>query len=69
MSNDVAPAPDRQRQKINEFMQLLPLTLAISGLPQVEPGRILTEGQMEGRATSIRNAYKIARQVLIEIAK
>ena len=69
MSNELAPSPDRQRQKINEFMQLLPLTLAISGLPQVEPGRILTEGQMEGRATSIRNAYKIARQVLIEITK
>ena len=69
MSNELAPSPDRQRQKINEFMQLLPLTLAISGLSQVEPGRILTEGQMEGRATSIRNAYKIARQVLLEIAK
>ena len=69
MSNDVAASPDRQRQRINEFMQLLPLTLAISGLPQIEAGRILTEGQMEGRATTIRNAYKIARQVLLEIAK
>jgi hypothetical protein len=69
MSSDVAPSPDRQRQKINEFMQLLPLTLAISGLPQVEAGRILTEGQMEGRSTSLRNAYKIARAMLLEIAK
>ena len=69
MSTDLAPAPDRQRQKINEFMQLLPLTLAVAGQSQVEPGRILTEGQMEGRATSIRNAYKIARQILLEIAK
>ena len=50
-------------------MQLLPLTLAVAGLSQVEPGRLLTDGQMEARATSIRNAYKIARQAPFEIAK
>lgn len=68
MSSEATPA-DRQRQKINEFMQLLPLTLAISGLPQVEPGKHLNEGQMEIRATTIRNAYKLARNLLLEIAK
>jgi hypothetical protein len=68
MSTDVTPV-DRQRQKINEFMQLLPLTLAIAGLPQVEPGRHLNEGQMEVRATAIRNAFKQARQLLLEVAK
>ena len=64
-----APSPDRQRQKINEFMQLLPLTLAIAGLPQVEAGRHLNEGQMEVRATTIRTAYRYARQLLLEVAK
>ena len=64
-----APSPDRQRQKISEFMQLLPLTLAIAGLPQSEHGKYFNDGQMEIRATAIRNAYKQARQLLLEVAK
>jgi hypothetical protein len=60
---------DRQQQKVREFMSLLPLTVELAGLPQVEPGRHLNEGQMEARATTIRTAYKIARQVVLEIAK
>jgi hypothetical protein len=60
---------DRQRQKINEFMQLLPLTAAIAGLPDSEPGRHFNEGQMEVRATTLRNAYKIARQLILDVAK
>ena len=64
-----APSPDRQRQKISEFMQLLPLTLAIAGLPQAEHGKYFNEGQMEVRATAIRNAYKQARQLILEVAK
>jgi hypothetical protein len=62
-------SPDRQQQKINEFLRLLPLTLAIAGLPDVETGRHLNEGQMEVRATALRNAYKVARQVILDIAK
>jgi hypothetical protein len=61
--------PDRQQQKINEFLRLLPLTVAIAGLPAVEPGRHLNEGQMDVRGTTIRNAYKVARQVILDIAK
>jgi len=68
MSTD-AVSPDRQRQKITEFMQLLPLTLAIAGLPQVEAGKHLNEGQMEVRATAIRNAFKLARQLLIDVSR
>jgi hypothetical protein len=64
-----ATSPDRQRQKINEFMQLLPLTLAIAGLPVVESGKHLNEGQMEIRASTIRNAFKLARQLLLDVAK
>jgi hypothetical protein len=68
MSSEVNPV-DRQRQKINEFMQLLPLTLAVAGLPPVEAGRFLNEAQMEVRATAIRSAYKVARQMLLEVSK
>jgi len=60
---------DRQQQKVREFMSLLPLTLEIAGLARAEAGRHLNEGQMEARATSIRAAYKIARQVILEMAK
>ncbi len=60
---------DRQRQKINEFMQLLPLTTAIAGLPDCELGRHFNEGQMEIRANTLRTAYKIARQLILEVAK
>lgn len=60
---------DRQQQKINEFLRLLPLTLAIAGLPESEHGKYYTEGQMDARATTVRNAYKVARQVLLEVVK
>jgi hypothetical protein len=64
-----AEAADRQQQKVREFMQLLPLTLEIAGLARAEPGHYFNEGQMEVRATTIRNAYKQARQLVLDIAK
>jgi len=60
---------DRQQQKVSEFMRLLPLTMEIAGLARAEPGRHLTESQMEARVTTIRTAYKLARQVILEIVK
>jgi hypothetical protein len=69
MSSETAPSPDKQRQKINEFMSMLPLTLAIAGLPQGEHGKYFNEGQLETRANAIRTAFKHARQMLLEVAK
>lgn len=66
MSNE---AIDRQQQKINEFMRLLPLTVEIAGLPRAEAGRHLNEGQMEVRLATLRTAYKFARQLILEVAK
>ena len=60
---------DRQQVKVQEFLRLLPLTLAVAGLPDVEHGKHLTESQMDARATTIRNAYKLARQVILDIDK
>lgn len=60
---------DRQQQRINEFLRLLPLTLEIAGLPKSEQGRYLNEGQMELRANSIKQAYKMARQLVVDVAK
>ena len=60
---------DRKQMQVREFMQLLPLTLEIAGLPHAEPGKYYNDGQMEARATTIRTAYKIARQIILEVAK
>jgi hypothetical protein len=60
---------DKQQQKVREFMSLLPLSLAVAGLPDAEHGKHFNEGQMEARATTIRAAYKIARQIILEVAK
>jgi hypothetical protein len=60
---------DRQQQKVREFMSLLPLTVALAGLPEAAAGQHFNEGQIEARATSIRLAYKVARQLILEVAK
>ena len=65
MSNEAA---DRQQQKINEFLRMLPLTMEIAGLPHSESGRHYNEDQMGVRATTLRMAYKVARQLLIDIS-
>ncbi len=67
MSSEQVPL-DRQQQKINEFMRLLPLTLEIAGLPHSELGRHFNEGQMEVRAATLRLAYKFARQLVLDVA-
>jgi hypothetical protein len=66
MSTDTS---DARQLKYREFMSLLPLTVAISGLPEAEAGKYYTEGQMENRAANLRLAYKIARQVIQEVIR
>ena len=63
------PEVERQQQKAKEFMSLLPLTIALAGLRDCEVGKIFTDAQLEARATSLRSAYKVARQLIVEIAK
>ena len=69
MSTDAGTGGDRTQLKQREFMQLLPLTLAIAGLPEAEHGKYYNEGQLEVRATALRNAFKYARQLVIDVAK
>lgn len=59
---------DRQQQKINEFMRLLPLTIEVAGLPHSELGRNFNADVMEVRANTLRTAYKIARQIVLDVA-
>jgi hypothetical protein len=65
----MSPEVERQQQKAKEFMSLLPLTMALAGLPPCEMGRYYTDSQVEARATAIRAAYKAARQIIMDIAK
>ncbi|MGE3805839.1 MAG: hypothetical protein AB7K24_14280 [Gemmataceae bacterium] len=66
----MTPEPaDRQQQKMREFMGLLPLTLAIAGLPDAQHGQHYNEGQMDARATTIKHAFKVARQLVLEAVK
>jgi hypothetical protein len=61
----VAEASELQRA-YREFLDLLPLTLALAGLPQSDQGRYFNEDQIEARLYTIRHAYKAARQVVRE---
>jgi hypothetical protein len=67
MSTDASA--DLKAQKYREFLSLLPLTLAIAGLPEAEGGKYFNEGQMDNRATNLKLAYKVARQVIQDIVK
>lgn len=53
--------PSDQQRRYKEFLDLLPLTLSLAGLPMSEPGRYFTAEQIESRAFTIRHAYKSAR--------
>jgi hypothetical protein len=64
-----AESPEHRQLKAKEFMGLLPLTLAVAGLPTAQPGQHFSESQLEARATTIRTAYKIARQIIQDIVK
>ena len=60
---------EKQQQKVREFMSLLPLTLAVAGLPDAAVGTYFTEGQLDARATALRSAYKVARLIIVEVSK
>ena len=57
------------QQKQREFLALLPLTIEIAGMPSAEVNKLFTEGQMEARVLSIKTAYKLARQLMVEVSK
>jgi hypothetical protein len=48
------------QQRYRQFLDLMPLTIALSGLPTSE-GRLFSEEQIEARAITVRAAYRVAR--------
>jgi hypothetical protein len=67
MADEITPEVRTQRMK--EFLSMLPLTLELAGLPKCAPGSLFNEGQMEVRVTVVRNAYKLAHQLIREIGE
>jgi hypothetical protein len=54
------------KRRYREFLDLLPLTMAIAGLPNSDSSRSYTHEQMEARARVLGNAFKLARQTARE---
>ncbi len=63
---ETAPAGNELQQRYDEFLGLLPLTVALAGLPN-SAGRLHQEEQIEGRATTFRAAFKAAKTLVDEI--
>jgi hypothetical protein len=60
-----AQQSDVQR-RYREFLDLMPLTLNLAGLPPSEKGAYFTEEQIETRLFAIRHAWKAARSFVRE---
>ena len=61
----MADATDLQRN-YREFLDLLPLTMNLAGLPQSPHGIYFTEDQIAARVFTVKHAYKAARTLLRE---
>lgn len=66
MSAEITPEVRQQRAK--EFLQILPLTIEIAGLPTSTSGVPFNTDQMDARCTSLKNAYKLARKMLRDVS-
>lgn len=55
------------QQRYSQFLELLPLTLALAGLPTSEHPRYYTEEQIMARAMVIKHAFRAARSTVQEI--
>lgn len=66
MSEANPQAADQQR-RYREFLDLLPLTLTLAGLPPSDHGKYYNEEQMELRANTLQRAYKMARSLARDV--
>ena len=58
----MADATEQQR-RYREFLDLMPLTLALAGLPESETGKYYTAEQIEARLFTVRHAHRAAREL------
>jgi hypothetical protein len=57
------------KRRYREFLDLMPLTVAIAGLQENPGPRSYSSEQMEARAQVLANAFKLARQSVREVIK
>ena len=57
---------NEQQRRYREFLDLIPLTIEIAGLPRSETGRYYTEDQLESRLITLRHAFRFAKTVTRE---
>ena len=63
------PSGSDTARRYREFLDLLPLTLSLAGLPASEQGKYFTAEQIEARLFTVRHAHKAARQLARELVK
>ncbi len=68
MSPD-ATTPEVKQARMTEFLRLMPLTVELAGLAKAGPGAVFTPDQIEGRAMTIRAAYKVARNLIKDVGE
>lgn len=54
---------DTLRRRYREFLELMPLTITIAGLPPSSAPINFSADQMEVRAQTLHTAFKMARQL------
>ncbi len=62
----MAPDEDTIKRRYREFLDLLPLTINIAGLPPSESPYNYSPEQMEIRVQTLGTAFKLARQFVRE---
>jgi hypothetical protein len=62
---DPASGANDLQQKYRQFLDLMPITISLAGLP-VSETRLFGEEQIEARAITMRLAYKVARNLARE---
>jgi hypothetical protein len=65
----VANDEEALKRRYREFLDLMPLTVAIAGLPASDTHRSFSSDQMEARARTLTNAFKMARQAVRDSIK
>ena len=60
---------DALKRRYKEFLDLMPLMIAIAGLSANPGPRSLGADQMEARAQVLTSAFKIARQSVRDVLK
>jgi len=55
--------PNEAQMRYKQFLDLLPLTVALAGLPPSDHGKAFSDDQIEARAMTIKKAYRQARHI------